>query len=60
LLYSADSRCSRPCCKQRHAGGAGFPTFYECLSMIHSMTGYAAASRDLGSAMLNLEIKSVN
>jgi uncharacterized protein (TIGR00255 family) len=28
--------------------------------MIHSMTGYAAASRDLGSAMLNLEIKSVN
>lgn len=28
--------------------------------MIHSMTGYAAASRDLGSAALNLEIKSVN
>ena len=28
--------------------------------MIHSMTGYAAASRDLGNAMLNLEIKSVN
>jgi uncharacterized protein (TIGR00255 family) len=28
--------------------------------MIHSMTGYAAASRDLGSAILNLEIKSVN
>ena len=28
--------------------------------MIHSMTGYAAASRDLGSAVLNLEIKSVN
>lgn len=28
--------------------------------MIHSMTGYAAASRDLGGAMLNLEIKSVN
>ena len=28
--------------------------------MIHSMTGYAAASRDLGSAVLNFEIKSVN
>ncbi len=28
--------------------------------MIHSMTGYAAASRDLGSAVLSLEIKSVN
>lgn len=28
--------------------------------MIHSMTGYAAANRDLGSAVLNLEIKSVN
>ena len=28
--------------------------------MIHSMTGYAVASRDLGSAVLNLEIKSVN
>ena len=28
--------------------------------MIHSMTGYAAASRDLGSAVMNLEIKSVN
>nr|AMK59241.1 hypothetical protein c1A25 [uncultured bacterium UPO46] len=28
--------------------------------MIHSMTGYAATSRDLGNAMLNLEIKSVN
>ena len=28
--------------------------------MIFSMTGYAAASRDLGSAVLNLEIKSVN
>ena len=28
--------------------------------MIHSMTGYAAASRDLGSAVLNLELKSVN
>jgi uncharacterized protein (TIGR00255 family) len=28
--------------------------------MIFSMTGYAAASRDLGSAVMNLEIKSVN
>ncbi len=28
--------------------------------MIHSMTGYAAASQDLGDAVLNLEIKSVN
>jgi uncharacterized protein (TIGR00255 family) len=28
--------------------------------MIHSMTGYAAASRDLGQAVLSLEIKSVN
>ncbi len=28
--------------------------------MIHSMTGYAAVSRDLGSAVMNLEIKSVN
>ncbi|WP_294991708.1 YicC/YloC family endoribonuclease [Sulfuritalea sp.] len=28
--------------------------------MIHSMTGYAAASRDLGTAVINLEIKSVN
>jgi uncharacterized protein (TIGR00255 family) len=28
--------------------------------MIHSMTGYAAANRDLGSAVLNFEIKSVN
>jgi uncharacterized protein (TIGR00255 family) len=28
--------------------------------MIHSMTGYAAASRDMGSAVLNFEIKSVN
>ena len=28
--------------------------------MIQSMTGYAAASRDLGSATLNFEIKSVN
>lgn len=28
--------------------------------MIHSMTGYAAASRDLGRAVLNFEIKSVN
>ena len=28
--------------------------------MIFSMTGYAVASRDLGSAVLNLEIKSVN
>jgi len=29
-------------------------------TMIYSMTGYAAASRDLGSAVLNFEIKSVN
>ena len=28
--------------------------------MIYSMTGYAAASRDLGSAVMSLEIKSVN
>jgi uncharacterized protein (TIGR00255 family) len=28
--------------------------------MIYSMTGYAAASRDLGQAVLSLEIKSVN
>ena len=28
--------------------------------MIYSMTGYAAASRDMGSAVMNLEIKSVN
>ena len=28
--------------------------------MIYSMTGYAAASRDLGSAVMNIEIKSVN
>lgn len=28
--------------------------------MIYSMTGYAAATRDLGAAVLNLEIKSVN
>ena len=28
--------------------------------MIYSMTGYAAASRDLGSAVMNFEIKSVN
>ncbi len=28
--------------------------------MIYSMTGYAAASRDLGSAVMNLELKSVN
>jgi uncharacterized protein (TIGR00255 family) len=28
--------------------------------MIYSMTGYAAATRDLGSAVMNLEIKSVN
>ena len=28
--------------------------------MIHSMTGYASASRDLGRAALSLEIKSVN
>ena len=28
--------------------------------MIHSMTGYAAANRDLGSVVLNFEIKSVN
>ncbi len=28
--------------------------------MIHSMTGYAAASLDLGGAILNFEIKSVN
>jgi uncharacterized protein (TIGR00255 family) len=28
--------------------------------MIHSMTGYASASRDMGSAVLNFEIKSVN
>ena len=28
--------------------------------MIYSMTGYAAVSRDLGSAVMNLEIKSVN
>lgn len=28
--------------------------------MIQSMTGYAAASQDLGDAVLNLEIKSVN
>jgi len=28
--------------------------------MIHSMTGYAAASRDLGTAVINFEIKSVN
>jgi uncharacterized protein (TIGR00255 family) len=28
--------------------------------MIHSMTGYATASRDLGQAVLSLEIKSVN
>ncbi|PKO83410.1 MAG: YicC family protein [Betaproteobacteria bacterium HGW-Betaproteobacteria-11] len=28
--------------------------------MIHSMTGYASASRDLGSAVLSLELKSVN
>ena len=29
-------------------------------TMIHSMTGYAAANRDLGSAVLSLELKSVN
>jgi uncharacterized protein (TIGR00255 family) len=28
--------------------------------MIHSMTGYAAATRDLGEAVLHLELKSVN
>jgi uncharacterized protein (TIGR00255 family) len=28
--------------------------------MIYSMTGYAAANRDLGSAVMNFEIKSVN
>jgi uncharacterized protein (TIGR00255 family) len=28
--------------------------------MIHSMTGYAAAQRDLGDAVLHLELKSVN
>ena len=28
--------------------------------MIHSMTGYAAATRDLGDAVLHLELKSVN
>jgi len=28
--------------------------------MIYSMTGYAAATRDLGSAVLSLELKSVN
>ena len=28
--------------------------------MIHSMTGYAAAHRDLGDAVLHLELKSVN
>ena len=28
--------------------------------MIHSMTGYAAANRDLGRAVLSFEIKSVN
>lgn len=28
--------------------------------MIHSMTGYAAGSRDLGFALLNIELKSVN
>jgi uncharacterized protein (TIGR00255 family) len=28
--------------------------------MIHSMTGYAAAHRDLGGAVLHLELKSVN
>ena len=28
--------------------------------MIHSMPGYAPASRDLGTAVINLEIKSVN
>lgn len=30
------------------------------ISMIHSMTGYAAANQDLGNAVLNIEIKSVN
>lgn len=30
------------------------------ISMIHSMTGYAAGSRDLGFALLNIELKSVN
>jgi uncharacterized protein (TIGR00255 family) len=30
------------------------------LTMIYSMTGYAAANRDLGQAVLSLEIKSVN
>ncbi|MCX7179795.1 MAG: hypothetical protein NTX56_13845, partial [Proteobacteria bacterium] len=28
--------------------------------MIYSMTGYAAAQRDLGLAILHLELKSVN
>jgi len=28
--------------------------------MIHSMTGYAAATREIGSATLNLELRSVN
>jgi uncharacterized protein (TIGR00255 family) len=28
--------------------------------MIHSMTGYAVATRDLGSVMLSIELKSVN
>ena len=28
--------------------------------MIHSMTGYAAVTRDIGLAILNLELKSVN
>jgi uncharacterized protein (TIGR00255 family) len=36
------------------------PHLFPGAKMIHSMTGYASASADLGQAVLSLEIKSVN
>jgi uncharacterized protein (TIGR00255 family) len=62
LLYWPDCHSSSLNCKPPHAFGASELEFYPetQTTMIHSMTGYAAANRDLGSAVLSLELKSVN
>jgi uncharacterized protein (TIGR00255 family) len=48
-LYCRDSPDSAATCKGAHT-----------VNMIHSMTGYAAGHRDLGDAVIHLELKSVN
>jgi uncharacterized protein (TIGR00255 family) len=53
-------RCERQPVKPIFAIPAPFPACLAEFPMIYSMTGYAAATRDVASGTLNLEIKSVN